>query len=322
MTVPKEIVTTVPFLKPNGRLSEGVGYDFRNCVLSWVDIIGKKVHWVEYLGQDAAKTWKTHKWVSTADSIGVLGLTNTPLVYAVAAKKGFGFIDIRSCSGRGEEIPIDYKMEVDHDLTKMRFNDGSIDPAGHFFAGSMFDFGCPKSTDGKLYIWNPTSTAQPAVVADSLAIPNGIGFSPDGKLMYFVDSLNYTIWQYDYEASSHTMSNKRVFAKIEDVSVDSPEPDGLCVSTDGHVWVAVFSTGTVRRYTPAGEWTETYSFPAKRVTCVAFGGVTMSDLFVTTAHLHSDDENPAPTPGDEGGQIFRVAIENTQGVRKNILSSN
>lgn len=317
MTVPKIISVSEPFFKPNGRLSEGIGYDFRNCVLTWLDIIGKKVHWVEYLGQDSEKTWKSHKWVSTSESIGAWGLTATPLVYIVAAKKGFGYIDLRTNRGNGDLIDIDYVQVINHDLSKMRFNDGAVDPNGNFLAGSMFDFGQPKSNDGKLYILKRDSA--PQVVEQSLAIPNGIGFSPDSSIMYFVDSLRYTIWQYDYDASTGTMTNKREFVKIEDLHVSSPEPDGLCVSADGNVWVAVFGTGTVRRYTAAGEWIESYSVPARRVTCVGFGGVTMSDLFITTASLNSDDETPAPTPGDEGGQIFRIPISDTQGLRRNIF---
>lgn len=75
------------------------------------------------------------------EPIGVLGLTKTPGVFVVGAKKGFGIIDLRALKS-GDVAEIEYKKIVhtsEEDLKKLRFNDGYVDAQGRFFAGSMVE---------------------------------------------------------------------------------------------------------------------------------------------------------------------------------------
>ncbi len=63
-------------------------------------------------------------------------------------------------------------------------NDGACDPQGRFWAGTLADD--HHSGGGALYRLDPDGRI--ALVLDGLTIANGIGWSPDGRTMYLVDS--------------------------------------------------------------------------------------------------------------------------------------
>jgi sugar lactone lactonase YvrE len=312
-----------PFLSPHCRLGEGPAYDPRVNVLAWVDIVGEKIHWVDYSAGSAEEIWKTHKWVSTGTPVGVIGLTVTPLKYVAAAREGFVEIDLTDAHGHGEIVTPKLLQKIHDKADGMRFNDGWILPNGTFLAGSMFDFTSAPNANGKLYVYNGSKHTTD-IVEKGVKIPNGIALSPDLKIMYFVDSLNYKIWKYDFNPSSGAMTNKREFVTISFPGIASPEPDGLCTSTDGSVWVAIWSSSTVRRYSSDGEILEEYKFPAARCSCPAFGGQDMDELIVTTANLdlvNPDCKFPSLS-GDLGGELFRVKIPGVKGMTRYIFGKN
>ncbi|ANB11930.1 hypothetical protein AWJ20_157 [Sugiyamaella lignohabitans] len=188
----------------------------------------------------------------------------------------------------------------------------------------MFDFGAPNNKDGKLYRYDAKSS-KVEVIADGLQIPNGIGFSPDNKVMYFIDSLTHFIFKFDYDVATGELSNRREF-----IRVDPGEPDGMTTSKDGHLWVAVWGQSSVLRYSPEGELVEVYKFPAERTSCPTFAGPNFDELIVTTASLvHADEEETEEkknkingTNGyakDFGGTIFRVKVD-VSGIPSNIVS--
>lgn len=304
-----------PFLKPNCRLAEGPIYDKRNNVLAWVDIIGKQVHLVD-LDDDADKTWKTHRQFSINSPIGALGLTRTPLVYLCAYQEGAGLLDFTNAQS-GDSLKVKSIETVTHDIPgKMRFNDGIVDAQGNFYASSMFTFGEKAHFRGKLYKFVKDGVSA-EVVWPSVQIGNGLGFSPDNSIMYFVDSLSFTIWKIPLKDGEMQLNERKEFIKIEGYDVESPEPDGMCVSKDGDLWVAVWSTGSFRRYGSDGSLKAEYHVPAERVSCVAFAGKNGNDLIITTASLRLDEETgPYNDEKDQGGQIFRVKIDDTKGIEE------
>jgi sugar lactone lactonase YvrE len=160
----------------------------------------------------------------------------------------------------------------------VRANDGKVDPAGRLWFGTMArDMKTPL---GALYRLDPGATT-PVRVLDGLTLSNGLGWS--GDRMYHVDTVTNSINMYDYDIRTGEISGRRTF-------VDVPRPDGLCVDADGHVWVAVWGTGIVRRYTPDGDIDRELTVPTPQVTSCAFAGDDYRTLIVTTgaefdAHL-------------------------------------
>jgi len=73
---------------------------------------------------------------------------------------------------------------VEADDPRTRFNDGEIDPQGRFWAGTMDWHAEPEL--GSLYRLDPDGRVTRMV--ERVTISNGLGWSPDGGTMYYVDT--------------------------------------------------------------------------------------------------------------------------------------
>jgi sugar lactone lactonase YvrE len=73
-------------------------------------------------------------------------------------------------------------------------------------------------------------------------------------------------------------------------------PDGLVVDSEGCLWVAMWSGGEVRRYSPTGGLLATLPVPVSQPTCPAFGGPDLSDLYLTTAWQGLSEQQRAAEP--------------------------
>ncbi|HEU5423928.1 MAG TPA: SMP-30/gluconolactonase/LRE family protein [Nitrolancea sp.] len=174
-----------------------------------------------------------------------------------------------------------------------RFNDVQADPEGRVFAGVMPSQDHP----GMLYRLDRDGTL--TKLLDGLGIPNGMGFTPDLRQLYFTDSTSRTIYLFDYDRASGALRHQRVFVQLPR---DSPEqPDGLTTDTAGGVWSARWDGSALYRFAPDGTVAARVGFPARKVSCPAFGGRDYTDLYVTTA-----GGNHKATEGQGAGALFRL----------------
>jgi D-xylonolactonase len=181
----------------------------------------------------------------------------------------------------------------------MRFNDVIADPAGRVFCGTMHldsDKAMLGERTGKLYRLDIDGSISP--VLEGTRIPNGMGFTPDRKRMYYTESADRTIYQYDYDEASGSISSRRVF-------VETPKgegvPDGMTVDAEGYVWSARAGGSVLCRYTPEGVEERSIRFPARIVSSVTFGGPDLTDIYITTI---GGDNRAQEGPG--AGALFRV----------------
>lgn len=176
----------------------------------------------------------------------------------------------------------------------LRFNDGSVDPAGRVWIGSMH---VPETDpSGTLYRLDPGPGAGSGVltaVEPGVTISNGIGWSPDGTLMYYSDSPTRQVDVFDYDQATGTASGRRPFADLRGFP---GVPDGLTVDLDGYVWVAMWDGGVLRRFAPWGQLDAVIPVPVARPTSMAFGGPQLTDLFVTTASVNLSAADLAAQP--------------------------
>ncbi len=114
--------------------------------------------------------------------------------------------------------------------------------------------------------------------------------------MYFCDSPAGRIRQCDYEAESARVANVRDFVTFKE---GSGFPDGSVIDADGCLWNAVWGAGVVRQFDPEGNLLAEIRVPAKNLTCVAFGGDQLDQLFVTCSRQEMSEEElvAAPTAG-------------------------
>jgi gluconolactonase len=165
-------------------------------------------------------------------------------------------------------------------------NDLTIDDQGSIWCGTFgfdihggFDFKT-KPPVGALYRIDPPGKV--TKLAEGVEVTNGLGFSPDRKLLYHSDSLS-GIWVHDVRPD-RTVSDRRLFAKVPEGS-----PDGMTVDAEGGVWAAVvMGPGEIVRFKPDGTLDRRVKVPAKSVTSVAFGGPDMRDLYAVTANNSND----------------------------------
>lgn len=183
------------------------------------------------------------------------------------------------------------KMEGE---TDNRFNDVAADPAGRVFCGTM-----PTDTRSAT-LYRMDTDGSITTVLEGVGLSNGIGFSPDQKQMYYTDSLARKIYIFDYDIDSGDITNQRVFVETPD---DGSIPDGMTVDAEGYVWGARWDGSSLYRYNPDGEQVVQIQFPAKKVSSVIFGGVDLTDMYVTTAGGGNKAEE-----GPGAGGLFRLNV--------------
>jgi sugar lactone lactonase YvrE len=157
-----------------------------------------------------------------------------------------------------------------------RMNDGASDPQGRFWGGSLAD----DHHEGGGAVYRLDRDGRVEQVLDAMTIPNGVGWSPDGQVMYLVDSGPRVVHAFAFDGDRGALSDQRVLITVpEEVGA----PDGMTVDAAGDLWVAVYGGGRVQRYSPGGVLKAEFAVPATQSTCCALGGPGLDRLFITTA---------------------------------------
>ena len=197
--------------------------------------------------------------------------------------------------------PIKYKGE--------RLNDGKVDPAGRFWAGSMD----PQNKRGALFRLDPDDSKH--IMLTEIGISNGLDWSPDRKTMYYTDSLQYTIYQFDYELETGAITNQRSFVELPKNEKEIV-PDGLCVDKEGNIWSAQWNGWQVVKYDPDGIPIAVVKVPAQRVTSCCFGSENLDTLFITTSRADLSEEELLDQP--HAGDVFFCKVDG-QGQTTNLF---
>lgn len=274
-------------------LGEGALWDWRHDRLVSVDIHAGRV----LIGDPADGTTRSIE-VGQPVSAALLRGEDELLL---AVRDGFATLELES--GRFEPL-----VAVEAGNPANRMNDAACDARGRCFAGTMAGDRTPGA--GTLYRLDPDLSVHPLL--GDLTIPNGIGWSPGGELMYHIDTGTGGIDVHDYDEDTGAIANRR---RLADTDPAWGSPDGLTIDAEGGIWVAFWNGAAVRRIGAGGELTETIALPATNVTKPAFGGAQLDQLYVTTAAAESGQA----ADGDRGGAIF-VFEPGVRGVRANVFA--
>jgi xylono-1,5-lactonase len=175
------------------------------------------------------------------------------------------------------------------------FNDLFADAQGRVYAGSLRDDPFAVTKDRKTGdAYRIDAPGEAVTLYTGVGLSNGIGFSPDGRRLYHVDSAINGVLVHDVdEAGDVDGASGETFVRL-----DRGTPDGLTVDSDGGVWVAVVGEGVVARFTPDGNLDRRVAVPATTVTSLCFAGPERDQLIVVTAD-NTDDAS-------RGGTVFRL----------------
>lgn len=247
------------------ELGEGPTWDPAAGRLVWVDILSSRVHTYEpSTGRRTIMATEQHVGAAKPRAGGGLVVNLRDGIGLYDADGGFSWLFRDPVAGR-------------------RGNDAAVAPDGALWAGTMRYDEAP----GGGTLTRFAADGQRTTVLDDVAVSNGTGWSPDGRLMYYIDSPTRRVDVFDFVDGR--ARGRRPFVEIEE---GAGFPDGLTVDADGCVWVALWDGAAVRRYTPDGELDCVIELPTPRVTACAFGGAGLTDLYVTTARVGLSAPHP------------------------------
>ncbi|MEX0884808.1 MAG: SMP-30/gluconolactonase/LRE family protein [Phycisphaeraceae bacterium] len=181
--------------------------------------------------------------------------------------------------------------EIPDEVTT-RFNDVMADPEGRVFAGTM----PTKERLGRLYRVDTDGSHH--LLLEEIGCANGMGFTLDGRQMYFTDTRADTIWLFDYDRATGAITNQRPGIKTGN---EQGGPDGMVVDAEGCIWSAKFGGSGIDRYSPAGEHIGRIDLPTDQITSLIFAGDDLDELYITCAGGGDKDKH-----GEHAGALFRV----------------
>lgn len=261
-------------------LGEGPVWDPAAARLYWIDIKQCRLHSYRPSGR------RHDRW-DLPDQPGALALqAGGGLVLALAGGLA-GFDPVTGAVASW--------VDPEPDLPGNRLNDGATDRRGRFWVGSMDDH--EQDRTGALYRFDPDGTIHRML--GGVGIPNSLAFSPEGDVMYFAETLDRTIFAFDYDQATGTPSGRRIFTSTEE-----GYPDGSTVDAEGFLWNAQWGGYRIVRYAPDGAVDRIVEMPVQNPTSCTFGGENLDILFVTSARKGIDD--PAGQP--QAGGLFATDV--------------
>ncbi len=252
-------------VREHAALGEGPAWDPATGRLIWVDILAARIHTYEpATGRRTVMATEQHVGAARPRAGGGL---------VVNLRDGIGLYDADGA----------FRWLVHDAEPGRRGNDAAVAPDGALWAGTMrYD---ETEVGGSLTRVAPDGTA--TRVLPLVACSNGTGWSPDGRLMYYIDTATRRIDVFDVEGEK--VLDRRPFATVEE---GAGFPDGLMVDALGAVWVALWDGAALRRYTADGVLEHVVELPVRRPTSCAFGGPDLRDLYISTARGGLDAPHP------------------------------
>lgn len=262
----------------------------KNRVL-WVDILTGEIH---HFYPESGR----HDTDRTGQKTGAIALRKSGGLIA-ALENGF------------YEIDIDNRLQnlisnPEKHLPDNRFNDGKCDPTGRFWAGTMSM--CDRPGTGKLYALEKDLSV--TVKIENVSCSNGLAWSPDQKIFYYIDTLTQNVVAYDFEALTGHISNPEIAIQIPKAE---GYPDGMTIDSEGMLWIAIWNGWKIARFNPfTGKKISEVKLPAAQITSCTFGGKDLTDLYVTSARTGLTGEQLNKQP--YAGSLFMIGDTHCRGL--------
>lgn len=277
--------------QPN-ELGESPFWHPQDHTLYWVDIPGKQILRTN-VPSGSVETWN---------------MPTEPGCIAPAASGGL-IIALRDGVFRAREWggPLQRIATLDYDPTYLRANDGKCDAMGRLWVGTLDE--TRAAHNAGLYSLDCRGGRPPLIerkvdqTTHPATIANGLAWSPDGRSLYWADTLDHVVHAWEYDLSSNVMTARRTFQQFEPKPPNwqmsqignctrnlsgalesyGGRPDGASVDVQGNYYVAMFEGRRVCKFAPSGVLLDELETPVPCPTMPCFGGDDLQTLYITTA---------------------------------------
>jgi sugar lactone lactonase YvrE len=168
--------------------------------------------------------------------------------------------------------------------------------------------------DGRAYVdlYKPTATGVAGeiglvdadgsvrIVATGLAVPNGLGFLPEGSTLVVSETMGSRILAFTSETDG-SLGTPSVFADLG----AHRHPDGLCVDAEGGVWVGCYDTGEFLRVIAGGTVTHRVAIDRGWAIAPALGGADGRTLYMVI----DETTQEGMMTGESTGWILQARVD-------------
>ncbi len=267
------------------ELGEGLLWDDRTQRLLMTDILqGRLLEWD--LDASLTRSWRFDEpvaWVLPTERVSA---------YVLGLRAGLAWFDTT------QPQRLQWLNRHFPGPAPLRLNDASVDARGQIWYGSM-NSAQPQARDGRLASFTPGEGLR---IHDSgFTVTNGPVLSADGRQLFLNDTLQGTVYRYSVSADGRRVSGREVFAQF---GGERGYPDGMCLDTQGHLWVALWGAAAVAELDPCGRVLRRVAVPAQQVSNVCFVGPQLDRLIVSTAAIDLTAAQRLHQP--RAGDLFEV----------------
>ena len=290
MTTP--VYTADPTPLPRAEHGEGPTWDGRYSRLMWVDQFAGLVHVGSAEDGQAVELERTYDVGAPVGA--VVPLLEPGLGWMIASGDGFAHL--------GEDgVVTAVASPLEGETHRLRMNDGTCDPEGRFWAGSM----AWDQTPGAGALYRLDLDGSSTTVLKKVTISNGMAWSGEGGLAYYIDTPTQKVDVLAVAPDGALLARRTAF----EIDMETGAPDGMTIDDEGCLWVALWGGSAVHRYSPEGQLLAVVEVDAPQVTSCAFGGPDRDVLFITTSQ---EGYGPAESAAHAlAGRVFRVKVDVT-----------
>lgn len=252
-------------------LGEGPNsFGVENEIINWVDVTGKKVRFRNMLTSEISE-YETSEDVSFAiPRIGggeIIGVVSGPF--------------LRDLDGTLHHLPTREDADGFKSFKKIRWNDAKVSPFGDLFLGTMaYD----AEVNAAAFYQLRSDGKHLRHLFGDVTCSNGMAWSTDGRLMYYIDTQLNRVDMFDVE--QREISNRRTHVTFTE---DMGLADGMAVDALGNLWIAFWGGSRIRCVDGnTGEILDEILCPAPLITSCVFGGKDLDQLVITSASQSTD----------------------------------
>ncbi|KAF5301130.1 hypothetical protein FQR65_LT08960 [Abscondita terminalis] len=256
---------------------EGPTWDPRTNTLYFVDV---------YAGRVLSYDYETHELNAIhlyGNTTPVVPTKTNPNVFIIGVERSIFVVE---WNGKESIYSKTHLVTVSHQFPTSRINDGKADTKGRLLVGTIgfeSDTGIAPN-EGVLYSISKEDLNNPLPVFQPVNISNGIAWNKANNKFYYIDTLTFTIREFDYDIESGSISNAKVVFDVTQHENISGFPDGMTIDKDDNLWVALLQGGVIIKVNPeTGQILQKITMPVQQVTSVAWGGPNLDILFATTS---------------------------------------